>query len=80
MKYFLYSDMQLKEKNSILKKNGYMFVPGTVVVNGRREMYTQLSDTATLDRFIDSKVVHQTENLSDVTYIAPSKVLDTYYH
>ena len=80
MKYFLYSDMQIKEKDKILNNKGYRFIPGIVVVNGKRQQYTQISDTPTLDRFIDTKIVHQTENLSDVTYTSPIKILNIQYN
>lgn len=56
-KYFLYSDEQLKEKTEILAKTGKTFTPGTVVVNGTRQKFTQLSDKPTLGRFIDTKIV-----------------------
>ena len=41
--YFLYSTEQYKEKNNILNKAGKVFTPGTVVVNGQKKSYTQLS-------------------------------------
>ena len=40
--YFLYSDEQIAEKNNILSSTGKKFVPGTVVVNGKRTKFTQL--------------------------------------
>lgn len=55
--YFLYSEEQIKEKNQIMKKTGKTFVPGTVVVNGTRKKFTQLSTDSKLDRFIDTVLV-----------------------
>jgi hypothetical protein len=69
--YFLYSDEQFKEKNEILSKVGKSFSPGTVIVNGTRKKYTQLSTTQTISRFIDSKVVAEGV-LSSFTYTSPS--------
>lgn len=55
--YFLYSDEQFREKNEILKKAGKSFSAGTVVINGKRQKYTQLSDKPSIPRFIDTKIV-----------------------
>lgn len=55
--YFLYSDEQIKEKNQILSTTNRVFEPGTVVVNGTRKKFTQLSDKPTIPRFIDSKII-----------------------
>ena len=57
--YFLYSEEQFKEKNEILGKAGKSFESGTVVVNGTRQKFTQLSSTPSLPRFIDTRVVAQ---------------------
>ena len=35
MKYFLYSDEQIKEKNKVLGRTGKKFVPGTISINGK---------------------------------------------
>ena len=69
-KYFLYSQDQIQEKESVLNTSGKTFVPGTVVVNGVRKQFTQLSNSATMARFIDTKVVAQGE-LSTFTYTLP---------
>ena len=70
-KYFLYSEEQLKEKNQVLEPTGKMFVPGTVVVNGTRKKFTQLSNSAELPRFIDTKLIAE-GHLNNFTYTAPS--------
>lgn len=71
--YFLYSDEQYKEKNNILNKANKMFEPGTVVVNGTRKKFTQLSDSSSLPRFIDTKIVAE-GILSQFTYTEPQNV------
>jgi hypothetical protein len=71
-RYFLYSEEQFKEQNSILKNAGKQFVAGTVIVNGARKKYTQLSSTPTIERYIDATIVAEGE-LSEITYIAPKK-------
>ena len=55
--YFLYSEEQFKEKNEILIKAGKSFETGTVVVNGNRKKFTQLSSNPKLPRFIDTTIV-----------------------
>lgn len=72
--YFLYSDEQIAEKNNILSSTGKKFVPGTVVVNGKRTKFTQLSGAASISRFIDTKIVASGE-LSDFTYQEPSTTI-----
>lgn len=72
--YFLYSDEEITEKNNILSSTGKKFVPGTVVVNGKRTKFTQLSESASISRFIDTKIVASGE-LSDFTYQEPSTTI-----
>lgn len=55
--YFLYSEEQIKEKNTILAKTGKKFVPGSVYVGMSRKLFTQLSDKDYIDTYIDTKVV-----------------------
>jgi hypothetical protein len=57
--YFLYSEEQLKERNEILKKQGKVFVPGTVYIGMSKLSFTQMSEKDKLDRFIDTKIVAQ---------------------
>lgn len=73
IKYFLYSDEQIKEKNDILKKVGKRFEPGTIVIRGNKYKYTQLSNTADMPRFTDVKVVASSP-LNEVTYEKPKSV------
>lgn len=66
-RYFIYSEEQFKEKNEILAKTGKTFCPGTVVVNGTRKKFTQISTKPTLPRFIDTRII--TEGyLDQITY------------
>lgn len=55
--YFLYSEEQVKERNEILKKQGKVFVPGTVYVGMSKLSFSIISEKDTLPRFIDTKVV-----------------------
>lgn len=68
--YFLYSEEQFQEKNKILGKMGKSFSAGTVVVNGKRKKFTQISDKPSLDRFIDTEVIYE-GYLDSVTYTKP---------
>lgn len=68
--YFIYSEEQYKEKNQIMNITGRIFEPGTVVVNGTRKKFTQLSTKSSLARFIDSKIVAE-GTLSQFTYTEP---------
>lgn len=69
-KYFLYSDEQIAEKNKILSAAGKQFVPGTVIIKGKRQKFTQISDIPTIPRYFDTKVIAE-GNLSDFTYTEP---------
>lgn len=72
IKYFLYSDEQIKEKNTILGRTGKSFVPGTVTKNGKRYKFSQLSDKPDMgSRFIDTKIIASGE-LSSFTYTMPT--------
>lgn len=71
MQYFLYSDEQIKEKNAVLAQTSKVFEPGTVVVNGRKVKFTQLSTSPTIPRFVDTKIVASGENLKDFSYVMP---------
>lgn len=73
-KYFLYSELQINEKNNILSRSAKEFVPGIVTVNGKRVKFTQLSDSPTMPRYIDTKIVAQGE-LEEMTVIEPSTCL-----
>ena len=74
IKYFLYSEAQIKEKNQVLAKSSKEFIPGTVVVNGRRQKYTQLSDSPSMPRYIDTKLITSGE-LEAITYTKPETII-----
>ena len=44
--YFLYSEQQNKERSEIEKKMSRVFSPGTVIVNGRKKIFTELSKSS----------------------------------
>lgn len=68
--YFLYSDEQIEEKNQILIKTGKKFVPGTVVVDGKRQKFSQIHSSSTMPRFVDTRIVASGEK-STFTYVEP---------
>ena len=72
MKYFLYSEAQIEEKNKILANCGKRFVPGIISVQGKRCLFTQISDETEIPRFIDAKIIASVENLNTVVYVAPT--------
>lgn len=54
--YFLYSEQQKNERVRIEKSMSRTFIPGTVIVNGRRQAFTEISKSPK-NRFPDCKVV-----------------------
>ena len=54
--YFLYSEQQNKERSEIEKKMSRVFSPGTVIVNGRKKIFTELSKSSS-NRYPDCKIV-----------------------
>ena len=72
IKYFLYSEEQIKEKNTILARTGKTFVAGIITQDGKRVKFTQLSDKPDIGkRFSDVKVIASGE-LSNFTYTMPT--------
>jgi hypothetical protein len=72
-RYFLYSQEQFNEKNEILKNSNKEFVCGTVVVNGSKKQFTNLSNSSSLPRFIDAKVIAKGDP-SKMVYTMPKTV------
>lgn len=72
--YFYYSDDQIKEKNEILKPQGRKFEPGVVVVNGKREKFSQVTtNREAMKRYIDAYVICEGV-FADMTYTMPSEM------
>lgn len=68
--YFLYSEQQYKERSEIEKKMSRVFSPGSVIVNGRKKIFTELSKSST-NRYPDCKII--AEGLkSKMMYTPPS--------
>lgn len=68
--YFLYSEQQHKERSEIEKKMSRIFSPGSVIVNGRKKIFTELSKSST-NRYPDCKII--AEGLkSKMMYTPPS--------
>lgn len=54
--YFLYSETQHTERTNVEKSISRVFVPGTVVINGRKRLFTEISRKPS-NRYPDCKVV-----------------------
>lgn len=54
--YFLYSETQKTERTTIEKKMSRSFTPGTVVINGRKKIFTEISKKSS-NRYPDCKVI-----------------------
>lgn len=54
--YFLYSEIQHKERTNIEAKINKIFIPGTVYIHGKANKYTELSKNPT-NNYIDTKIV-----------------------
>lgn len=54
--YFLYSETQNKERTAIEKTMSRVFIPGTIVVNGKKKIFTEIS-RKTSNRYPDCKIV-----------------------
>lgn len=54
--YFLYSEQQLKERTAIEKSMARVFRPGTVIINGRKKQFTEMSKVSS-NRYPDCKVI-----------------------
>ncbi len=70
IKYFLYSSEQLNFRRKIEEKMGHKFRVGTVVYNGERKPFTEISSSPT-SRYADAKVVAKGDP-SLMTYTPPS--------
>ncbi|MCM1235482.1 MAG: hypothetical protein NC489_35735 [Ruminococcus flavefaciens] len=64
IKYFLYSPTQMKFRKQVEEKMGKRFRVGTVIVNGVRKPFTELSSTKT-SRYADAIVVTEMDTDSD---------------
>lgn len=69
VKYFLYSETQLKMRKEVEAKMGKKFIVGQVIVNGIRKPFTELSSTSS-SRYSDAKIVAQGE-VSLMKYTLP---------
>lgn len=68
--YFLYSEQQSKERSEIEKKMSRVFSTGSVIVNGRKKVYTEMSKSTT-NRYPDCKIVAEGWR-SKMVYTPPS--------
>ena len=64
--YFLYSEQQNKERSEIEKKMSRVFSPGTVIVNGRKKIFTELSKSSS-NRYPDCRRME----IEDDVYSSP---------
>ena len=70
--YFLYSEQQNKERSEIEKKMSRVFSPGTVIVNGRKKIFTELSKSSS-NRYPDCKIIAEGWK-SKMMYTAPHSI------
>lgn len=54
--YFLYSETQYKERSMIEKTMSRVFSTGTVVINGRKHAFTEMSKKPS-NRYADCKLI-----------------------
>lgn len=54
--YFLYSEQQFKERTAVEKKISKIFTPGSVIINGRKKPFTEMSKKSS-NRYPDCKVI-----------------------
>lgn len=69
IKYFLYSETQLKMRKEVEARMGKKFVVGHVIVNGIRRPFTELASSPN-SRYSDAKLVAQGE-ISLIKYTPP---------
>ena len=69
-RYFLYSTQQQKDRTNIEKKIGKEFISGTVIVNGKRERFTELSKKSENIRYSDSKIMAEGD-INNMKYTMP---------
>ena len=72
-KYFLYSQQQVNDRNSILDKMNKVFKPGTVIVGGSKKEFSALSDTPDIPRYNDTRLIAEGE-ISTFKYTSPGSV------
>ena len=65
-KYFLYSNDQYKQRESVEKNIGKIYTAGQVLVNGRWKNYTEISSNPA-NSFSDAKIVAEGD-ISDIKY------------
>ena len=68
--YFLYSEQQARDRSAIEKTMSRVFTPGTVVINGRKKIFTEIS-RKTSNRYPDCKIVAEGFR-SQLVYTNPS--------
>jgi len=68
--YFLYSEQQVSERSTIEKTMSRVFTPGTVIINGRKKLFTEVSKKSS-NRYPDCKVVASGYR-SQLVYTMPS--------
>jgi len=69
--YFLYSEQQEEHRKKLEKDRNRTFIPGKVVVNGRRKIFTELSVTGTNNIYPDMQVVAEGWR-SKMTFVEPT--------
>lgn len=51
---FYYSKSQYEERKNIEANAGYVFIPGTVIINGSKKQYTEMSTGSVIKKYSDT--------------------------
>lgn len=70
-KYFLYSQQQVDDRNTVLDRMNRIFVLGTVITGGKKKEFSAMSDKPELPRYTDVRIVAEGDT-DNMTYIMPS--------
>lgn len=71
IKYFLFSSAYNKEHNEVENKVGREFVTGSVNDGALRKEFSVLSDTPTIPRYSDAKIIYKGD-INNTTFTKPS--------
>ena len=71
IKYFLFSSAYNKEHNEVENKVGREFVTGSVNDGTGRKDFSVISDTPTLQRYSDAKIIYKGD-INTTSYTKPT--------
>lgn len=67
MKYFVFSQVQMKEQKEVSRVMGKNYNPKTVIINGAQKVYTDILDDPSKSLYTDAMVV-ASGDLNDMKY------------